>query len=149
MKKQILIVIAALGFTFGLAGVSAQAQTHGKLTANIPFDFYVGDQKLVAGEYTIVSVNPQSDGATLVIRQKDGKGSRILNFMPEVVKGERTDASPSLIFNRYGSEYFLSEVRNPTQTFGARAPKSKVEANLAGRTGTSIPKIVAMNTVKD
>src|SRR5438309_1549636 len=88
MKKQILMIVATIGFTFVLAGVSVNAQTHGKLAANIPFDFYAGNQKFTAGEYTIDSANPRSDGATLIFRQKNGKSSKILMLMPEMVNGE-------------------------------------------------------------
>ena len=150
MKKQILTIVATLGFMFVFAGLSVNAQMHGQLAANIPFNFYAGNQKFTPGEYMIASANPlsQTGGAILVFRQRDGKASRFINLQPEELPGENTEAKPTLIFNHYGSEYFLSEVRNPSQNFGARSVPSKVEKNVARSFGAAIPRIVAMNTSK-
>ncbi len=147
MKKQILMLVATFGFIITLSSLSVNAQVHGRLVANIPFDFYAGDQKVSAGKYTIESANPRSDGATLILRRENGKGTKILNLMPVAVNSEAANIVATMIFNRYGNEYFLSEISNPRQNFGARATRSKIESDTAKRFGSSTPKIVALNPI--
>lgn len=146
MKKQILIVAAIIGFTFLTGGANANAQTHSRLTANVPFDFYLGDRRMPAGDYTIESVNPQSDGATLVFRHKDGKDQRVVNIIGKATTKPATAAK--LFFNRYGAEYCLSGLQNPNENFSGQTPRSKVEANLARQFSNSGAKTVAVKLDK-
>ncbi len=126
--------------------VSVNAQTNGRVAANISFDFSVGDLKFAAGEYIIEKAAPQSNNASLIIRKKDGKASRIIMMLPMDVKAQNRDAQASLFFNRYGTEYFLSEVVNNADRFGARTPRSKKEAELARQFGSPTRESVALST---
>jgi len=145
MKNQILKSIAAV-FVMLLAIASANAQTNNQVAANIPFDFYVNNQKFAAGEYVIERANPSSLEASLIFRQKDGKNSRIVMMLPLAVNAQSGKAQPSLIFNRYGAEYFLSEIRNPADSFGAQLPKVKKERSLAMQFGEPTREIVRLSS---
>jgi hypothetical protein len=148
MKRQILNAIIRVSFLVLIAFISANAQTPAEIAFNVPFDFYVKNQKLPAGTYLIKSLDPYSDQATLVIRQKEGKAALIIRGLPLEVSTEEFEALPSLTFSCYGSSYFLSEIRNPARKFGAQLSKSRTEKNLAGQFGKEKTETVALNSVK-
>ncbi len=119
------IAITALT-TIALAVVSmpARAQT-GELKASIPFSFYAGGQDFPAGEYTI-----QRDPAnTALIHLSDGAGHTLTTFTIRAVR--QPENGPKLIFNKYGDEYFLSEVRWMRSTEALQLPQSSRERELA------------------
>ena len=62
----------ATSFIFLLAVVSANAQT--VIRAHIPFDFYINNHKLVAGDYSI----SKSGSSVLLFQQRDGKSSMVV-----------------------------------------------------------------------
>ena len=103
MKKLVLLI--GLIFTFG---VLANAQSHKQIAVHVPFDFYVQGQKMTAGDYIIESASPQSAQSTFIFRQKDGKDSKILMTIPVELKNDRKSSEPTMIFNRYGDNYFLA-----------------------------------------
>lgn len=146
MKKQILKSIIAAGFLVLFAAVSARAQTNNQVVANIPFDFYVKNQKFTAGEYVIERANPASLQAALIFRRKDDGNSQIVMMLPLSVNAQTRQAQPNLIFNRYESDYFLSEFRNPADSFGAQLPKAKKERNLAKQLGEPKREVVVLST---
>lgn len=112
------------------ASVSANAQSlNYRLTANIPFDFSVAGQKLPAGKYWINRAQ-QSNGDTIVqIRSTDGH-SNITHFTIPVFGYEPVETS-SLVFRRYGDEYFLSEIWPVGAVTGRELTKSRAERELA------------------
>ena len=148
MKNQIVKSFVVVTLITLASIVSANAQTNGRVTATVSFDFSVGDQRFAAGEYIIEKATPQSNNTSLIIRKKDGKSSRIVMMLPLDVKAKNGDTQASLFFNRYGSDYFLSEVVNTNDHFGAKMPKTKEEANLARQFGTPTRETVALNSVK-
>jgi hypothetical protein len=141
MKKQILCA-AILGFIALFSYSSADAQTNSRVVANIPFDFYVGSQKMPAGEYVIDKVFPQHDKTTLSLRRQDGKANAMALTIPTTVK-KRKDAI--LSFNRYGDVYYLSKILNPFAEFGVELKQGKTEINLARQSGKSKRETVSIN----
>ncbi len=148
MKNQIIKSIVVVSFVMLFVAVSANAQTSNGMVAKIPFDFYVKNQKFAAGEYVIERATPNSFSASVIIRQKDGAKSRIVMMLPLDVDGNLSEIQPNLIFNRYGSDYFLSEVRNPADNFGARLPKVKLERNLAKQFGEAKRESVVLSKIQ-
>ncbi|HRH41908.1 MAG TPA: hypothetical protein PKY82_09710 [Pyrinomonadaceae bacterium] len=143
MKNLLLLVV--LVFTFGTL---ANAQSGKQIAVHISFDFYVQNQKLTAGDYFIESVSPQSNQSTLIFRQKDGKAKKILMTIPIELKDDRKSFEPTMLFNRYGEEYFLAEIRNPLERLGFGLTATKSEKSLAKRFGKPIQETVAMSSVK-
>lgn len=90
-----------------LAGAQlAQAQVNETIVINIPFNFYVGEEELPAGEYLITSHSlPQS---TLQIRSADGKASVMV--MTKATWAEHTPAQPRLVFEQHGDKQLLSAI---------------------------------------
>ena len=110
MSKRIVKGLSMLTLVVGLAlaaGVnSANGQTSHAVTAEIPFDFIVGNKTLAAGRYIVSSAT--SDGQGVRIRNSDGKSGafRLSNQVPE--NSQKRNAR--LVFHRYGQQYFLAEV---------------------------------------
>ncbi len=71
--------------------------------ANVPFDFVVGTKAMPAGEYRLSLVG----GATLRISQTNG--SEMAGIVAAPVAGSDNNA-PRLLFHRYGTHLFLTEV---------------------------------------
>src|SRR5262245_31892048 len=130
MKNATLRGFAKLGLLAVMmivaAGASAKAQSlNYRLTANIPFDFTVVDKKMPAGKYWI-SRAQQSQGDTLVqIRSTEGKAYAVRLTIPVNTLYETRNAT--LVFHRYGDEYFLSEVWPKGGSTGRQMPKTRVE----------------------
>ena len=133
MKNAVAKGVAKIGLlavmTIIAAGVTAQAQSLSyRLTANIPFEFSVTGKKLPAGKYWIKRAQ-QGNGDTVVqISSTDGR-ENITRFTIPVVAYNPVNSS-SLVFHRYGDEYFLSEIWPAGGLTGRELPKSRVEREL-------------------
>jgi hypothetical protein len=123
MKKQAYTMMAMLVLVGSMA-VAAQAQTSGRtqLTANIPFQFSVGDKNLPAGEYTVVQVNPTSDRAVLQLRSNDGSATAMVQM--NSVSGKSQDTA-QLIFHRYGNKYFFAQAWVGAEGLQAAKPRAE------------------------
>jgi len=104
------------------------------MSANLPFDFYVGTQKLPAGSYYIT--HPKTD----LVQFDDGNkhGSVVLT------NGIGYRVPPSvgkLVFHKYGDNYFLSEVLWVGSNMGRQLIPSKFEVQIARN--NALEKIVA------
>ena len=112
----IALLIAA---TFIAAGL-ARAQDH-SVKANVPFNFTVGDRTLPSGTYLIGSNMNTPD--LLAIRNQ-GKNVNILALgLPDGKPGHDN----TLVFHKYGDQYYLSEVRSEGASIDVRFPMSKAE----------------------
>ena len=132
MKNQIIKTIAIAVVILAGSFISANAQVHNRVRVTLPFDFHIKDQTLPAGEYMLESLNPQSGGSTIAFRSLDGKLNRAIAMNP-VGSPQQKPVAPSLVFNRYGSEYYLSEIRNPAEALSLTAPTTKTERELAAK----------------
>ena len=104
MKNKVTTIVAAVGLFLALA-VSISAQTPTGAEVSIPFDFSAGTAHLKAGTYFIT----RSTGNALKIRSTDGKKTVLVNA-PLTIGSRDFKAGERLVFNRYGSEYFLTQV---------------------------------------
>ena len=130
MKKQLLkavtmlVAIVTLAFASALA---ASAQNSTSIVVNIPFEFSVRGKTLPAGEY-IVTRATQNDQSGLTIKNADGNGSAIV--LTKTVDANERQSQSRLVFNRYGSHYFLSQVWTSGQEIGRELYKGKQERSL-------------------
>ena len=126
------------------ASASAKAQSLAyKLTANIPFDFSVGGKKLPAGKYWI-SRGQQSNGDQILqIRSVDGHANISRLTIPVVTLDPV--AKGTLVFHRYGEEYFLSEVWPAGGLTGRELPKSHAERDLERKGPSNVVAIRVSN----
>jgi len=133
MKKATVKGFAMFGLlavmTIVTAGVSAKAQSlEYKIGANIPFDFSVADKKLPAGKYWISRAQQGQGDTILDIRSAKGNASVVRLTVP--VNTLYPMRTASLVFNRYGNEYFLSVVWPKGGSIGRALTKSRVEREL-------------------
>ena len=105
MKNQILRSIAIFGLFFMLAMTSVQAQTASRVEVKVPFDFAIGKVLLKAGTYSFRKVTDN----TLTIRDVNGKGTTLVDA-PLTIGSRGSKAGERLVFNQYGTQFFLSQV---------------------------------------
>ena len=130
MRKQTYIIVAmiiALS-AVGLSTASAQSTSSQQFTADIPFAFHVGSQRLPAGEYVVRCINPSSDVKVLQLRSSDGKSSAMLHT--NSVEG-RMIQDAKLVFNRSGNQYYFAQEWLVSEKVGMQAAKSRREKATA------------------
>ena len=132
MKKQAFRTISMLSFLLVLAAVSVNAQrlSDNSIAVNIPFDFAVGQTKLPAGKYTLRRIALPSSYDRLVIQSADGRGDT-RTFMTGPKRTSEVQKQSNLVFNRYGDQYFLSQVWMAGSDTGRDLFQSRNERNLA------------------
>jgi len=131
MAKQILKGFTMLTLIIGLSFVSSVVSANGqssttRASAQIPFEFLVGDRSLPSGKYTVSTATRAGD--VLMIKNADTNRAavRLTNVMQP--KGDKTQAR--LVFHRYGQRYFLSEVWMGRNSSGYQLLKSRQERSV-------------------
>ena len=129
MKKKIsMLAVSVVVLLMMSAFTTAHAQTTNHFTANIPFDFHVGSDRLPAGEYTVRCLNPSSDVKVLQLRKTDGKASVVLHTNGIV---GRMNQNSRLVFSRYGNQYYFARAWLGSERIGMQAIKSRQEKATA------------------
>ena len=109
MKNQILRSIAIFGLFFMLAMTSVQAQS--RVEVKVPFDFAIGKVQFKAGTYSFRKVTDN----TLTVRDVNGEGTTLVDA-PLTIGSRSSKAGERLVFNQYGTQYFLSQVWLSSET---------------------------------
>jgi hypothetical protein len=108
---------------------SAQGQSlENRITANIPFDFSVGEKKLPAGTYSVKRVNQNVGDTVLLVADDDGDAKAIRSTFP--AQRLRTKSKAMLVFRHYGDQYFLFQVWPAGATTGRQFPRSRSEREI-------------------
>lgn len=104
---------------------SAQAQSlQYRVKANIPFDFTVGDKTLAAGKYSIGRTQRSDD---LVLSVADVRGRTKALRLTNAAVTTHPKAKATLVFHRYGNQYFLFQVWPANGNTGRQFPESSQE----------------------
>ena len=132
MKKQAFRTITMLSLLLLLAAVSVNAQrlSDNSIAVNIPFDFAFGETKLSAGNYTLRRIVLPSSYDRLVIQSADGRGVTHTG-MTRPNRTSEVQKQSNVVFNRYGDQYFLSQVWLAGSDTGRDLFQSRKERNLA------------------
>jgi hypothetical protein len=120
-------MLAGLVVVGGSAGVRAQ-QAERVVKFEAPFAFEVENNKLPAGEYTVLV-----QAGWLLIQGKDGKGAAHALTMPVVSRGQKTVAKSHVVFHNYQGRYFLAEIWASGQEKGRELLETREEQQLAKR----------------
>jgi hypothetical protein len=123
----------------GLAGLT------GRVIVDIPFDFTVGNKELKAGRYAVSRITPNGPNGTLLIRNEDDHAAA--NFNVNGVTSKDDDSNARLVFNRYGKQYFLSQIFDGAGKEGYKLMKSKSEREAAKKGDTITQNVVAPQVV--
>ena len=94
-----------LGLALTVLAVPSRAEDLGKLKVTVPFSFSVADKEFAPGNYLIEKAG--GSGA-LRIRNEDNGTQKVVFGIPLNNRG--TGKHERLVFERYGSENFLSQI---------------------------------------
>jgi hypothetical protein len=129
MKNNMCSLVISIGLSAVLASSVIVAQESAKEVANIPFAFHVKNVNLPAGKYVVKAVS--SAGVIQIADARTGHSTMVLT---QGRNSSQTD-TPRLTFQRYGNDYFLSQVWMPGQADGYTLGKSAREKELAKQPG--------------
>ena len=129
MKRNVIKRLTMLSlvsmFSLCAAVATANAQLSIPIKAKIPFDFSVGDKKLPAGEYTFSRSSGSLESKMMLISSVDSSTRMFQSVFQDSVltpKGEST-----LVFHKYGDQYFLQQIWTGGEPEGAQVPESRGE----------------------
>jgi frataxin-like iron-binding protein CyaY len=148
MRIQVVKLLAKISLLGAIVVVtmvgSAQAQSLAyRIRANIPFDFSIGDKKLSSGKYSIGRARTNSDDTTLSILDGDGRSKA--NTLSHAVQTLRSKDKTTLVFHRYGDQYFLYQVWIAGETTGREFSISRNERDIRRTTQSASTGKVAAN----
>jgi len=123
MKSKILV---AFGVLVALAAWPAAAQMASSVVATIPFGFTAGNADLPAGKYTIERAGPVG---SVVIRNLEENDAVYLPVIP--AQDKQREGKARLVFNKYGDQYFLTQVWTGNAQAGVHLRKSRRERETA------------------
>ena len=118
--------IALFVMLVGLATGVAPGQSAEPLNFRAPFAFVVGDSVLPAEEYTVRVV---SLSGKLFVHSADGTVSIFINSVP--LEKASTEDRFRVVFHRYGTHYYLSEIWTPGYHTGRMVLETPAEVELA------------------
>lgn len=127
MKKVVysLLIIATLAATFCVE--PARAQSDHLLAVTVPFNFYVKDRALPAGQYTVALVRVAGADA-LKIQSNDGHLTALVPVRAAST-GSKQD-KPQLVFRQYEDRYFLAQVTGLEETVAQQVSRSRIEEEV-------------------
>ena len=131
----------------GLLGATQAQSLQYRIKANIPFDFSIGEKTLSAGKYSIGRARPDSDDTILSVNDPEGKLRAIRTSSSVQVLSPKEKSS--LVFHRYGDQYFLFQVfpagGNTGRQFVLSQAERELQRNLAANSSSGK---VAENSVE-
>lgn len=117
MKKIVRNFVVLVVFAMAMTGLSLAQESTYRVNANVPFDFYAGDQQLPAGMYQF-EVN--YDTHSVMLRNKTTGLSYVLLARP----GESEDFSDAVVeFDVVGGTHMLADLK--TASAGVNFPEQK------------------------
>jgi hypothetical protein len=126
--QQILSFLVLPVFALTIFAGKASAQIVGELGADIPFQFHVGTRELPAGRYR-VHVLDEASARIMEITSADGSTSALFEVQESDAKS--APAQSELIFNKYGDDYFLSQLYDQGEPSGSELIESRYEKQIS------------------
>jgi hypothetical protein len=121
-----------------LAAASVYAQGSQNLTVQVPFGFHLGNSMLPSGEYII-----STDVAPGVVRVRSADFKSSVMILSNTAQTSATPSEGKLVFNKYGDEYFLSQIWRAGSNTGNELRKSRREAEVAAIARRGVQSIMA------
>ncbi|HKM66790.1 MAG TPA: hypothetical protein VJX70_06450 [Candidatus Acidoferrum sp.] len=127
--KNILRAVMGVGLLVVCSGAGLRAQQADRVVKfEAPFAFEVENNKLPAGEYTVLV-----QAGWLQIQGKDGKAAAHALTMPVVSEGQKTVGKSYVVFHQYRGHFFLAEIWASGQEKGRELLETGEEQQLAKR----------------
>jgi hypothetical protein len=136
MKKQIVFPLLTMVLLMAVGSANAQLGSAHEVRANVPFDYQVGKATMKAGDCAITRAG---NGDALAIRCNGSQAALILTGS---VSSKPAPAT-KLVFNKYGDQYFLSQLWIEGSELGVQFPKTHVEKEMMSRTQPESVAILA------
>ena len=127
--KRIVLAFAFIVLASLVAIVPASAQER-TVTANVPFDFAVGDRVLPTGTYRIEPVN---NTFQVFI---DSEGRQSAAFAMGFPNDRKANQQSKLVFDKVGNKYFLKEIVTKSAGTSLAFPESKLEKKAQEQGGS-------------
>ena len=127
IKRLTMLSLVSM-FTLCAAVASANAQLSNPVRAKIPFDFNVGEKKLPAGEYTFSRLSGFSDNKLMSVSSADASAHVFQSTFGAEVLTPKNEST--LVFNRYGDQYFLEQIWSGGEQEGTQVPQSRSERTI-------------------
>lgn len=122
MNRKLVGILMTLAVSLLVSVPNTYAQN--VATATVPFAFTVGQSEMPAGTYTISHLSPA------VIAVRDTKTGKSVMSLVRPESSGKSDATPKLLFNKYGDKYFLSRVSPGFGSSPMQLPTSGLEREL-------------------
>lgn len=119
--KRILAVTLILAAGFLTAG-SAMAQQQNSAVVNIPFNFTVNGRSLPAGHYTLTA-----DSTSPNILRIEDRADSVYIMTAAVPAASERQTNNTVLFHKYGNQYFLSSIRMSDSLVNCHLATSKQE----------------------
>ena len=105
----------------------------------IPFPFHIGENEYPSGEYRVkASYSP----SMILLRSSDGSYSHFVLTQPMEKGPGAAPEQPRVVFQRYGSTYFLSTVWLPDSRSGMQVVPNRRQQELARKHGPAQSEIL-------
>ena len=129
MKKLLLTVLATAALSLPLCAQTAKF--------SVPFEFAIGSTTAPAGQY---EMKYEAGSAALKVESIDQGAAYFVNARPQ---SQNSSGEYKLVFNAYGSQYFLSQIWIGASK--SNVPMSRVERELQkSKVTASQPVVLAM-----
>ena len=117
---------------------TAQMGSAQKLTAQVPFEFIAGNQRIPAGACVVQAANPF--GTAVSIRSSNPK----ISLFSMLLNGDTQKGTPvnALLFHKYGDTYFLSGIKLAGSQSTYELPQGKAEAELRAQNVPATEEVV-------
>jgi hypothetical protein len=122
-------LLIALVVGLSICPTKAHAQIVGEIEADVPFQFHIGNTKLPAGKYFIRQFDSANMATVMEITSATGTPSALFNVEP--VDGKTSAANSELVFNKYGSSYFLASLYDAEDPSWRKVPESRYEKSVS------------------
>jgi hypothetical protein len=128
MKKKSLMAFTMLSLVVVLTATSVSAQSNHNLVVTIPFEFAIRGKTLPPGEYIVKRVS--SDRPEVLSIGSVDVGTTGVAVLTSNIRAKTTQRQSTLVFNQYGSQYFLSQIWEAGDSTGRKVMKSRKERQL-------------------
>jgi len=126
---RMALVLCAIVLATGVASVHAQTLGY-QFKVNIPFDFSVGNKKLPSGQYAVGRAT-HTDDAVMSVVDEHGRSKALRTSLPVMTLNARNKTT--LVFHRYGDQYFLYQIWPAAGTTGRQFLTSSTEREIRRR----------------
>src|SRR5882724_11175525 len=128
LREKLINAVLALSILTVVAVATASAQLPGTRTsAQIPFDFMVGEQTLPAGMYQVRRIG---DDPYLLCIQNVDDSRNVMIFNTSLLDDRVSIRQSALVFHRYGNIYFLAEIWSPYEGIARELHPSEQERSM-------------------